>query len=177
MKANRVVKTNLEETLSQATWAKHLRVKSAYKKNRNLKDILVRAKLHPPGERKEPPFNEVAKNQKTGTTTNLPKHIPLAQTNCVYIIQCKWCPQLYVGETQNSLGARLANHKYNITNGHKTQTYLVQHFQKHGFQNLYLKGLEHNPEWNTTERRRVEGHWIRKLGSDYPFGLNEKSPL
>lgn len=172
--ANKVIKENFQKTLSQTTIPTKYKIISAYRKNPNLKDILVRAKLHPPGHKSKNLKDQTAKNKNTGSTITLPSRIPMSQTNCVYLIQCKKCPQKYVGETRNSLKARLSNHKYNITNGHKKQTHLVQHFLKHGFQNLTIRGLEHDPGWNTFQRRRTEKHWIQKLGTIHPFGLNEK---
>ena len=79
----------------------------------------------------------------------------------------------YVGETRNSLSARLSSHKYNISTGRKSDTFLVRHFRSHGLQNLRLFGLQHNPLWTTGQRKRAERDWINKLGARHPNGLNE----
>ncbi len=83
----------------------------------------------------------------------------------------------YIGETRNSLRTRLSHHKYNIVHNHKADTHLVQHFQKHGFGNLYMRPLQHQQDWTTHQRKEAEQYWITKLNTKHPNGLNEKDSL
>lgn len=174
-KAHSSIKNNFEQIMENTQMANNYKIISAYKRNPNLKDILVRAKMRPPMS-KTPTHNRlpIVKNHKKGMTFPLRQHIPLEQANCVYIIECKKCPKQYIGETRGPLKTRLSHHRYNIRDGHKEETALVQHFQRHGLHNVYLRGLEHNPQWTTIQRRRRESFWIRKLDTLVPKGLNEK---
>lgn len=124
-----------------------------------------------------PTNQRTTKSRYSGITYPLPYNIPLTQTNCIYLIQCKKCPLQYVGETRNALMTHLSHHTYNIRRGHKTNTHLVQHFQKHGLWNMTLQGLEHNPNWTTYQRKKGGERWIRILGTIFPKGLNERNRL
>ena len=149
--------------------AQNTEIISSYKRNPNLRDFLVRAKLP---SRSTPPLSRgrciTATNPTTKTTYLLNRNITLNHKNCVYKIYCRRCRIAYVGETRNSLSARLSSHKYNISTGRKSDTFPVQHFRTHGLRNLRFFGLQHNPLWTTGERKR-----IAKLGAWHPKGLNE----
>lgn len=43
-----------------------------------------------------------------------------------------------------------------------------------GVQNVDIQGLEHNPHWTVQQRRKAEWQWIKKLGTRFPKGLNER---
>lgn len=149
---------------------------SVHRRCRNLKDYLVRAELKKPtnGVKNKIPLG-IVKNRSERTAFRIPSGITLKVQNCIYLIQCRKCGMQYVGETRNSLRTRLSHHRYNITKGHKQNTHLVKHFQRHGVQHLNLLGLQHDPSWTTKQKRREEGKWIRRLNSTFPSGLNEKT--
>ncbi len=149
---------------------------SAYMRSPNLKELLVRAQLKAPmAHMGLPMVQKIARNRTLGTTYALTQNISWNQANCIYLIQCKRCPVQYVGETRNTLRARFAHHTYNVRRGHKADTHLVKHFQRHGPRNMCLRGLEHNPHWTTFQRRRREEQWIKKLDTTFSNGLNEKT--
>ena len=154
--------------------ARDTRIISSYKRNPNLRDFLVRARLPP---RSTPPSSpgrcRTATNPTTKATYFLKRNITMRHKNCVYKIHCRRCRITYVGETRNSLAARLSSHKYNVRTGRKSDTLLVKHFLLHGLRNLRLIGLQHNPQWTTGERKRAERRWIIRLGAGHPNGLNE----
>lgn len=110
---------------------------------------------------------------KTATNPTSRKTYTLRHTNCVYLIKCTQCGILYVGETRNTLKSRLSHHMYNFRQGIKAATHLVNNFTLHGLQNLYLRGIRHNPNWTTMDRQKEERNWIRKLGTLHPGGLNK----
>ena len=172
--AIRRAKKHFEDTMTGTSLAHNMEIIPAYKRNPNLRDILVRAKLPLPSARPVSPGRcRTATNPTTKNTHLIQRNITMKHCNCIYKINCRRCKKIYVGETRNSLSARLSSHKYNIRTGKKPNTYLVQHFTAHGLQNLQLQGLQHNPHWTTKERKRMEYHWILKLGTRYPKGLNE----
>lgn len=152
----------------------------AYKKNKNLSDFLVRAKLPQPTKiRKEilPKYFchlQIIRNQKTKTLFRLPQTFSPKVSNCVYMIFCSKCNKQYIGETNNSLNTRMWQHKHNILMKKETDTPLVAHFIKHGWSALRVTGIEHNPAWSTLERKKVERKWIFLLNSQEPTGLNQK---
>lgn len=88
---------------------------------------------------------KIARNRTQGTAYALLRNISWSQANWVYLIQCKRCPMQYVGETRITLRVRRAHHCYNVRGGHKANTHLVKHFQRHGLGSMGLRGLEHDP--------------------------------
>lgn len=176
-RATRMLKNNFEKTMSNTIVARDFRIMPAFRRNPNLKQLLVKAKLPQTGMMKSKTNTwKNIHNKTTGYAYQLPEHIPKTQTNCVYVIQCTKCHKLYIGETGNALNSRLTQHKYRIRTQTKTPTPLVDHFQKHGVNNLKLRPLEHDPSWTRDQRRRRELHWIRLLNTFFPHGLNDRKP-
>lgn len=154
---------------------------SAYKRNKNLADILVQAKL--PSLTRERPLRlennfsrlKLIKNQRTKTVHKITQGFSLRSFNCVYLIYCTKCGVQYVGETRNTLSTRMTQHKYNVTNKKELETILVKHFLLHGFISLKMAGIERNINWTDGDRKRRERFWIATLGTREPFGLNMKN--
>lgn len=171
MRTTKKAKNNFEEILEHTPVKQAIKIIWAYKRNPNLKDILVHAKMPGFNTKKYHP-NTTARNH-TSKQTLTQKFLTLKHSNCVYLIRCNVCRKtLYVGETRNTLATRLAHHRYNIRHKHKTSTHLVKHFIEHGVRNLHLQGIQQNHRWSTEERRKAERFWIRKLGTLHPKGLN-----
>lgn len=150
---HQTLKRNFQTIMEQTQPSNMLKIISAYKKNPNLQDLLVRAKL--PKIRSiptQPTGPRVVSNKHNHTRFLLPKGLTLSSVNCVYLIYCRTCNQQYVGETRNSLRTRLHAHKHNIKRGRKTDTALVQHFQRHGLNNLRMIGLENYAGWTHQQR-------------------------
>lgn len=168
-----MAKQNFEEILEDTRAKRTMKVISAYKKNPNLKDMLVRAKMPPVDGVKKVRGNTMAANHATKRAYTLQGFLTLEHSNCVYLIRCNGCRKnLYVGETQDTLAARLAHLQYNICHKLQTSTLLVKHFVEHGVENLFLQGIQQNHRWSTEQRRRAERFWIQKLGTLHPKGLN-----
>lgn len=177
---NNRIKRNFEDTQRNNSVMQEFRIISAYRKNKNLQDILVKSKLKPkPGQphKNKPQFFKEKKSVKNrGTKQVFPilQKINLDTRNCVYIITCNKCGSQYIGETGNSIRIRLAQHRYNIKNQKEMHTKLVPHFLEHGLQSLEVSGLEHNINWTAAQRQQTERYWIRQLDTRYPTGLNIK---
>lgn len=172
--ANQLLKRNFLETLSETTLAQNCKIISAYKKNPNLKNLLVRAKLQPPKNKTTTNREKPVKNLKTKMGINLPRPLSLTLTNCVYLITCKKCPQKYVGQTSKSIHNRRTQYMDRFTNNLEPSTHLTRHFQDHGAGNFFIRGLEHDQTWTFPQRIKTKRGWIIRLGTMYPFGLNEE---
>lgn len=123
------LKNNSDNALKDTVMGRSFRIIPVYRKNPNLQQLLVRAKL-PPANQSLQKTNllTVARNPTTGHVFKFPQHIPRTQSNCIYIIKCALCGKLYVGETRNALTARLTQHKYVILTRTGTSSHLVGHF-------------------------------------------------
>lgn len=59
-------------------------------------------------------------------------------------------------------------HRYTIRKGTTGKGHIVSHFMRHGVENIRVRGLEHNPNWGTTNRWAKERQWIKRLGTVFP---------
>lgn len=177
---NNKFRSNFEETLGHSKVFPSLSVISAYRRNRNLRDILVQAKLPSLVREKQLKLDsqfsrlKFIKNNRNGTLHRISQGFSSRSRNCVYVIFCAICHVQYVGETKNSLSTRMAQHRYNIRNKKETDTLLVKHFLQHGLQSIRMAGLQRNINWSDSERKKSERQWIFRLGTKKPFGLNIK---
>ena len=175
---NRLTKTNFHKFLSRTPYLQRHSPIAAYRRNKNLKDLLVKSTL--------PPFNHQSKithkffEPKLWVTNHHSKHIYKIKqtitthtTNCIYLITCQKCTAQYVGQTKNTLLTRLQQHTYNIRHKKETQTHLVNHFLQHGLFSLKITGLQSNLFWTLSNRLTAETLWINKLDTKFPKGLNE----
>lgn len=173
------LKTNFKKYTSGLIRLQDCRVISAHRRNKNLRDMLVRAKL--------PEQMRRIRSGKPNHWAFKPKRFlynpygkigaPILQrmslntSNIVYCICCEECCLLYVGETGQTLLERLKQHIYNIErNG--LDTPLVLHFQIHTLQHLSITGLQTCATWTEGQRRRYERLWISRLRTQHPRGLN-----
>lgn len=68
---------------------------------------------------------------------------------------------------------RLKQHIYYITKTNKTSL-LYSQFREHRTINLLMMGVESSLTWTLQWRLSREAHWIRKLNTIHPNGLNEQ---
>ncbi|KAL2076952.1 hypothetical protein ACEWY4_027451 [Coilia grayii] len=176
---NRLIKTNFQKFLDKTNTLQQHKIIAAYRRNKNLKDLLVKSKL-PQLTSKPKEERNKAYRSRTWVTNYSTKQIYKIQqiltprtTNCIYLITCIKCTKQYVGQTKNSMITRLYQHQYNIRNHKETNTHIVRHFLEHGLTSLRISGLQSNQFWSLTHRLRVEKHWIHKLDTKHPKGLNE----
>ena len=169
------VKSHFQQAgeLEQA-WG-NFKVISAYRRNKNLKDMLVHSKMR----EKVSPLQEYftylkfISNPRAGTSSPIDGPMTLLTANIVYGIRCRKCQVLYIGETGKALETRLKQHIYHIKKGNQT-CLLYTHYIQHTLENLQIFGVESNFNWSSTKRKYTENKWIRQLKTIEPQGLNMK---
>lgn len=179
IQAHKIVKGRFEQFQRGFATLQGYKVMSAYKRAKNLKDILVSTSLHTApdcGQRRCGACTHLViakniENRVTGKRGQIAQRITCEQKNVVYAIRCKECNLLYIGETGNSIRVRLTGHLSNITRGNQS-TPISRHFQQHGIQSLEIMGLETNTNWTIGRRKRAERLWIKALQTKEPNGLN-----
>lgn len=176
---NKKLKTNFGNLLAQQDIVRDSGVVSAYRRNNNLQDLLVHAKLPSLGQADKPQLLDAqfaklrfVRNSRDNTVHRIEQGFSPRSKNCVYLIFCSKCNMKYVGETKNTLSVRMTQHRYNIRNKKETDTPLVRHFLLHGFASVRMAGLQRNVLWTDRERKNKERRWICLLGTRAPFGLN-----
>jgi peptide-methionine (R)-S-oxide reductase len=172
-----------------------------YRRNQNLKDDLVHAKITP-----SPTPDSLIKRRKAErkckskncrycprleTTGSIPStsgdHIYPTRTditcnsnNLIYCIKCRKCNILYVGQTKNSIKERFKSHFYSITHPHNLDTTVGRHFSHRSHQGiedtkiLVLEFILAPPNTTAAQRLRDEKEkmWIHRLSTIAPLGLN-----
>ena len=175
---NNKLKNNFKTIIQDQGLLDKFQVISAYRRNKSLKDILVRATLTPLHQKENKILLQVfcklefVRNMQTKTNFIIKQHFTPQTSNCVYLIFCKKCRKQYVGETKNSIATRMTQHRYNLRHKVKTDTPLIKHFLLHGLQSIKVAGLQHNSTWTDMDRRKIERRWIFLLGTKEPIGLN-----
>ena len=156
----------------------------AFRRPKNIKDLLVRAKLNPPS----PPTNAINtrcnnnhckcchemvtcskfKSKTTGRQYNIGAEITCKTRNLVYLISCKRCGLQYIGETEKTLHIRMNSHCSDIRT-RKTEKPVAVHFcqSDHSVKDLEVRGIT-STQW----RRERESFWIFTLRTLAPDGMN-----
>lgn len=176
---NRKIKSNFDLILGQSGILNNYEIISAYRRNKNLRDILVKAKLKSLQCPKNTPLEnfcslKYVKSTVDRTIYKIKQEFVPQTTNIVYLIFCAKCGKKYVGETRNSIMVRMWQHRYNIKNKKDNNTPLVRHFISHGLQALKIAGIQSNRTWTTKQRKAMERRWIYLLNTKQPNGLNIK---
>ena len=157
----------------------------AYRKDQNLKNLLVRSALG--NQQQQPPGTRPCNNAKctvcphlcTNTTIRGPKStlsvtraFSCHSSNIVYAITCTLCKKIYIGETGRTLEIRAKEHLADIK--HNRQKTVAVHFNStgHSIQHFRIKGLW-QIKGETQDRKDRESHIIRTLGTLSPAGLND----
>ena len=173
-------KNNFDEVLGTSAVFQDSKVISAFRRNANLRDLLVRAKMPSLQFEKPPRYLEqfsrlrFITNSKENTVLKISQGFTTRSSNCVYVLFCVKCDQKYVGETKNALFTRLIQHRYNIRHKKEMDTLVVKHFVLHGLESLRMAGLQRSVCWTDWERKKMERRWIYFLGTREPHGLNMK---
>ena len=160
----------------------------AYRKNRSLKNIFVRARHGPKSSESHQP-TPVLKNRTTlqkcmrnpATLTN-PKNGNTAaiiggsatERNVIYAARCKKCDLLYVGQTKLQLNQRFNIHRSDVKL-HPDRCELPKHFNDNtcSFEDdLEVFVLEKNVVGSRASREMQEDKWIKRLGTLTPSGMN-----
>lgn len=179
---NNKIKGNFREIIENSGLLDNHQVISAYRRNKNLKDYLVRAKLPPIQPKRSTNILsdtlvklEYVQNRINKTIYKVTQIFTPQTCNCVYIIFCSQCGTQYIGETKNSISTRMTQHRYNIRHNKEAHTLLVKHFISHGWQSLRVAGIQSNSGWTVGQRKKRERQWIHRLDTKEPWGLNMKN--
>ena len=169
---------------------------TAFKRQKNLKDYLVRAKVpklpsiypkrHIKGMKKcgtqlctACPYVREGKSIKIGEKTwNINNKLDCNSYNVVYILICKKekCKEkYYIGETKNMIRFRLSQHRGYIVNK-KLNTATGEHFNLpgHSVSDLSMTILEQVKKNDTSYRREREKYHINKFNT-FHKGINKKA--
>lgn len=167
----------------------------AFRRPKNLRDILIKAKV-PPTPKNKPrrqingmkacnlkrcetcPFVKSGKNFKSpfnSTLVQLNSSLSCASSNVVYCLLCSKenCQQIYIGQTKRQLKERFGEHKTSVRNNSRCT--VGEHFNGpgHSLHDMKILALEKvfTPGQQILEKR--ESFWINKLEAEYS-GLNRK---
>ena len=161
----------------------------AYRRTKNLRDLLVHAQLKPsfllPALGSTPCNSSrclTCQHIKTGTTVqststgcsfNVRATATCKASNVIYIIECTLCNMQYVGETQNALHIRLNGHRNDMKHK-RVDKPVAAHFNRpgHSLADLTIMVLELMRSHNPDLRKKRESYWIYQLQSLHPRGLN-----
>ena len=163
----------------------------ANKKNKNIKDYLVRAKL-PKSESNRPkrvitgmkkcgkscqicPFiNETKILKGNNFDWKIGKQLTCETKNIVYLIECEKCEKRYIGESERSLKDRISEHKGYIKNMHLKKA-TGAHFNEkgHGLQHMKVTIIEKVKKMGEIYRKEREKFFIQKFNT-YHMGMNRQ---
>lgn len=179
---NHRFKTNFQQIIETQGVLQNHRVIAAYRRNKNLKDFLVRAKLKPLQSFVKPnilseQFCHLSfiRNKVNKQIFKISQKFSQNTSNCIYVIFCQICGKQYIGETKNTIATRMIQHRYNFRNNKHTEIPLIRHFIGHGPHSFRVAGIQSNPTWTDDERKAWERKWIFLLNTKEPFGLNIKN--
>ena len=161
----------------------------AFRRPRNLKDILVRATLtpilyEPPGNRpcgiprcRTCPIllaTDEFSSSTTGEKFKVKTKASCKSSNIIYLIECRRCGQQYVGETEQPLHRRINSHRYDITHRRTDESPVAQHFNgdAHSLADMAVMVIDQMRSRDPCLRKIRESRWIRTLGTSYPSGMN-----
>ena len=176
----------------------------AHRRPKNLRDLLVRAKLPriptttvsvsrgPCNPCRTKTCRYCPKLNKSGHITctasgreYTTKHnVTCKSSNIIYSLTCKCCGIQYVGQTKNRLMDRFQTHFYNIAYN-RPGSEIAKHFNKPGHRGLedveihILDFIHAHPTGRRSKILRdvIEFNWIQRLHSNAPVGLNTMDPL
>jgi len=157
-------------------------VQIAYKRNKNIRDILCRARLYPVNHTNNRPrrtnvgfktcgkcttcsFSENVKSFRchaTGEEISLTQDLKCTDKGVIYVICCRHCNQQYVGKTSGTFRARMDAHRTAIRGS--SDTTVAAHFKLpgHKFHHFFAFPIELVTGDPFTIGAR-ERYWINKL--------------
>ena len=164
---------------------------TAFKRPRNIRSYIIRAKLYNKGDRPKRFSNGVQPCNKPCSTCpfvlqgkeikneyfswKIRSNFSCDTSNIIYMIKCKKdrCNALYIGESQNKLRERFSQHKSDIVNK-KYVNPVSEHFNQagHYISDLHITVIEKVKNNNTQYRKEREHFFINKFNTYYK-GLNK----
>lgn len=189
-KLNNYIRTQLRNI----TAFNNIKILSAYKNHKSIKNILISSKI------KQPYINRTLQHtgiirtcnhpqcacckyldintsyrNTTGTITRqVTRPFDCNSSNIVYLIKCKTCNKQYVGITERKLKDRLNNHRSDINL--KKSTPVAIHFNAHGLDSLTIKPIfQFTANCTYSNKLRTESAFIKRLQTYHPLGINHNS--
>ena len=162
----------------------------AYRRDRNLKDLLVRSRLSTPVPPDQPvaipcdrpcltcPFLNPSKSISFPTLDwRIVDSFSCTDRNVVYAIRCKRCTMCYIGETGLMLADRFASHLRDILKNEDKP--VARHFNSdgHGGKEDIEVSVLRSCSSSKRHRRSLESRLISRLGTLYPKGINARLDL
>ena len=158
-----------------------------FRRNKNLRDLLVNSSLLPPTQTKgchpcgkprcETCSHIVNFNTVKSTSTNrilrMATSSTCLSTGIVYLIQCARCRIQYVGQSSNSIHVRFQQHMRYVKLRDEYKP-ISTHYNSPGHSIRDSKVLALDCSKNLNARLRLEDTWITCLGSLQPAGLNQR---
>ena len=160
---------------------------AAFRRPRNLKDMVVRTKLKNPlpnGGFKTCSDKRCLMCKHTSSTNSFESPVTgrsyriLGETscrsdNCIYLISCKICQKQYVGET-GDIRRRINNHRSTIKTK-RVQEPVAEHFnlEGHSWEDMTVVVIDHDIHWTDADRKSKEKFWMHRLKSFRPAGINK----
>ena len=164
----------------------------AYKRQPNIKDNIIRAKVPEKGtgrpKREVPgmkrclncpicPFVQPGRSVKSTAsdyTVDINAAVTCKTRNMIYCISCKKCSEQYVGESERSLQERFSEHRGYVTNKHLTKA-TGAHFNQrgHSVSDMSVSIVEKVYSKNENFRKEREKMFINKMQTKYR-GMNRK---
>ena len=165
----------------------------AFRRPRNLKDLIVRAEVPSLADHSSPVQHGTFKctanrciicnthihegasfhSTTTGKSHHTKGNITCTTSNVVYLITCTVCRIQYVGETKTTLKKRFYGHRSTVTTA-KLDTPVGNHFNlpNHSISDMILQGIESLGTRPDNVRMSREKVWMRRLLTIQPRGLN-----
>ena len=159
----------------------------AYRRPKNLRDLLTRTELKPPPQlvpRNEPCGRPRCKtcptlmatdkftSKTSGKIYNMRSSATCKTGNLIYLIQCKKCGCQYVDETEQALNERMNSHRTDIRHK-KTGEPVSAHFNSrdHTMDDVQVMVIERIWRNDTVLRKIRENRWIATLDTSWPKGM------
>ena len=94
--------------------------------------------------------------------------------NLIYVITCKKCSLLYVGETKRELRKRMYEHLYSIKTNKKTP--VAEHFNSpgHNVSHFLFTAICKIYSKKDAIRKQIELKMINEINTLHPYGINRK---
>lgn len=172
------IKNNFARFQEESNTLRDHRIITAFRKNANLRDCLVHAKIThrsvPTDRMSNNCFKRtrLVQNKLTHTVFETDRSGHVRSQNCVYLITCGTCGKQYVGETKQALLTTLCQLQFQVQTQTGTSSLLAEHLVVHGWAGTNSVVLQVNKNWTDAQRRAARSSWIGHLNTLSPEGLN-----
>ena len=167
----------------------------AYRRTKNLKDILAPSKFKPKctvekagcykctAKRCDLCSNflmesDIFSSTATGKIYKIKEQLSCTSSNIIYIAQCIKCSLQYVGSTSTQFKVRFRNHK-SAMKTNKNSCEVAVHFNSadHSLSDFKFVCIEALRDTNEVDKKLLtrEAYWMAQLSTLHPHGLNKRA--